>query len=351
MFTFVKKLFDFNQKEISRLQKKVDTINALEDEVRKLQDADFVSETNKLKEMIQSGKKTQSEILPWTYALVREAARRVLGERHYDVQLLAGIALHEGKIVEQKTGEGKTLSATTALYLNALTGKGAHLVTVNDYLARRDAGWMGKVFHFLGLKTAAMIAEQSFIYDNEFEDKEVHDWRLVHLKSVSRNEAYLADIVYGINSEFGFDYLRDNMASSPHDLVQRGFHFAVIDEADSVLIDEARTPHIISAPYEEDTSKYYKYAGIVKQLDPQKDYKIDEKSRTANLTEEGVKHIETILGMENIYEKDFDTLFHIEASLKAEALFKNNTLVLELNFFCKSATVTFQPLAKAVATI
>ncbi|OGK62255.1 preprotein translocase subunit SecA [Candidatus Roizmanbacteria bacterium RIFOXYB2_FULL_38_10] len=324
MFTFVKKLFDFNQKEISRLQKKVDTINALEDEVRKLQDADFVSETNKLKEMIQSGKKTQSEILPWTYALVREAARRVLGERHYDVQLLAGIALHEGKIVEQKTGEGKTLSATTALYLNALTGKGAHLVTVNDYLARRDAGWMGKVFHFLGLKTAAMIAEQSFIYDNEFEDKEVHDWRLVHLKSVSRNEAYLADIVYGINSEFGFDYLRDNMASSPHDLVQRGFHFAVIDEADSVLIDEARTPHIISAPYEEDTSKYYKYAGIVKQLDPQKDYKIDEKSRTANLTEEGVKHIETILGMENIYEKDFDTLFHIEASLKAEALFKNN---------------------------
>src|SRR3989339_946217 len=324
MFTFVKKLFDFNQKEISRLQKKVDTINGLEDEVRKLQDADFVSETNKLKEMIQSGKKTQSEILPWTYALVREAARRVLGERHYDVQLLAGIALHEGKIVEQKTGEGKTLSATTALYLNALTGKGAHLVTVNDYLARRDAGWMGKVFHFLGLKTAAMIAEQSFIYDNEFEDKEVHDWRLVHLKSVSRNEAYLADIVYGINSEFGFDYLRDNMASSPHDLVQRGFHFAVIDEADSVLIDEARTPHIISAPYEEDTSKYYKYAGIVKQLDPQKDYKIDEKSRTANLTEEGVKHIEKILGTSNIYEKDFDALFHIEASLKAETLFKNN---------------------------
>lgn len=186
--------------------------------------------------------------MPWSFALVRETARRILGERHYDVQLLAGIGLHEGKIIEQKTGEGKTLSATLALYLNALTDRGVHLVTVNDYLARRDAGWMGEVFHLLGLTTAAMIAEQSYIYDHEYEDKDSYDWRLSHLKSVSRKEAYQADIVYGINSEFGFDYLRDNMASSPHELVQRGFHFAVIDEADSVLIDEARTPHIISAP-------------------------------------------------------------------------------------------------------
>ena len=324
MFSFFKNLFDYSQKEVNRLQKKVAQINTLEDEVRVLKDEEFSKETAKLKKQIQSGEKKLDEVLPWSFALVRETARRILGERHYDVQLLAGIGLHEGKIIEQKTGEGKTLSATLALYLNALTDRGVHLVTVNDYLARRDAGWMGEVFHLLGLTTAAMIAEQSYIYDHEYEDKDSYDWRLSHLKSVSRKEAYQADIVYGINSEFGFDYLRDNMASSPHELVQRGFHFAVIDEADSVLIDEARTPHIISAPYEEDTSKYYEYAKIVKKLDPQTDFKIDEKSRTANLTEAGVLHIESLLGVTNIYEKDFDTLFHIEASLKAEALFKNN---------------------------
>ena len=324
MLSFIKNLFNFNQKEINRLQKKVEQINVLEDDARTLKNEDFKNETLKLKDQIHSGEKKLDDILPWAFALVREAARRILGERHYDVQLLAGIALHEGKIVEQKTGEGKTLSATLALYLNALTGRGVHLVTVNDYLARRDAGWMGSVFHLLGLSTAAMIAEQSYLYDQRYEDKESYDWRLSHLKSVSRKEAYQADIVYGINSEFGFDYLRDNMASSPHELVQRGFYFAVIDEADSVLIDEARTPHIISAPFDEDTSKYYEYAKIVKKLDPRTDYKIDEKSRTANLTEAGVLHIESILGVDNIYEQDFDTLFHIEASLKAETLFKNN---------------------------
>lgn len=323
MFQFFTKLFDYNQREINRLQKKVDQINALEDKARELSDDSFSKETAKLKEELANGK-SLDDILPWSFALVREAARRVLGERHYDVQLLAGIGLHEGKIIEQKTGEGKTLSATSALYLNALTGKGTHLVTVNDYLARRDAGWMGAVFHKLGLTTAAMIAEKSYIYDPEYEEKDAFDHRLAHLKPVSRKEAYEADIAYGINSEFGFDYLRDNMAGSPKELVQRGFNFAVIDEADSVLIDEARTPHIISAPFEEDTSKYYQYSATVKRLNPEKDYKIDEKSRTANLTEEGVKHIEQILGVSNIYEKDFDTLFHIEAALKAQALFKNN---------------------------
>ncbi len=322
MFGFFKKLFDYNQREIDRLDKKVQEINQLENTVRHLKDSDFVKETEKLKSQIQKGEKNLDEILPYSYALVREAARRVLGERHFDVQLLAGMALHEGKIVEQKTGEGKTLSATTALYLNALTGKGVHLVTVNDYLARRDCGWMGKVFHFLGLTTAAMIADRSFIYDSEYKDKEAQDWRLVNLKPVSRKEAYLADITYGINSEYGFDYLRDNMAQGAQDLVQRGFYYAIIDEADSVLIDEARTPHIISAPYEEDTSKYYQYAKIVKTLDSKTDYKIDEKSRTANLSEAGVKKIESILKVDNVYEKDFDTLFHIEAALKAEALFK-----------------------------
>ncbi len=322
MLKFIKKYFDFNEREINKIKKKVAEINALEDEVRKLKDEQFVKETEKLKKQIQSKEKTLDEILPYAYALVREASRRTLGQRHFDVQLIAGVALHEGKIAEQKTGEGKTLSATTALYLNALTGKGVHLVTVNDYLARRDAGWMGKVFHFLGLTTSAIISDQSFIYDAAYNDSEAADSRLANLKPIPRKEAYQADITYGINSEFGFDYLRDNGAHSPDQLVQRGFYYAIIDEADSVLIDEARTPHIISAPFGEDTSKYYRYATIVKQLDPKKDFVIDEKLRTSNLTEEGIRHIESLLGVDNVYEKDFESLFHIEAALKAETLFK-----------------------------
>lgn len=322
MFEFITKLFDYNQKQINRYKKIVVQINALEDEVRKLADADFPIKTDELRQQLKDGK-TLDDLLPYAFALVREAARRKLGERHFDVQLMAGIALHEGKISEQRTGEGKTLSATSALYLNALEGKGVHLVTVNDYLARRDAGWMGEVYDFLGLTSSAIISDKSYIYDRTFEDSEVQDSRLKHLKSCSRKVAYTADITYGINSEFGFDYLRDNMALNSEELVQRGFHFAIIDEADSVLIDEARTPHIISAPYDEDTSKYYTYAKIVKQLG-EGDYKIDEKSRTAHLTEQGVSHVESLLGVKNIYEKDFDTLFHVEAGLKAEALFKNN---------------------------
>lgn len=324
MFDFFKKLFDFNEKQIRRMQIQVDKINLLEDKARNMKDLDFKQETRRLQEEIRNDVTKSEELLPWSFAMVREAARRILKERHYDVQLIAGIALHEGKIAQQRTGEGKTLSATSALYLNALEGKGAHLVTVNDYLVRRDAGWMGAIFSFLGLTTSAIIADQSFIYDSDYLDKEAHDWRLAHLKPVSRKEAYLADITYGINSEFGFDYLRDNMAVSSDDLVQRGFQFAIIDEADSVLIDEARTPHIISAPFDEDTTKYFKYAQIVKNLIANEHYKIDEKSRTANLTEKGIVQIESFLGVSNIYEKDFDTLFHIEASLKAETLFKNN---------------------------
>ncbi len=324
MLDLFKKFFDYNERELTRLRKRVEETNLLEDRARKLADSDFPKETEKLKKSLQSGNKTLDEILPWSFALVREAGRRVLGQRHFDVQLIAGIALHEGKVAEQRTGEGKTLSATTALYLNALKGEGAHLVTVNDYLARIGTGWMGPIYHFLGLTTSAIIAEQSFLYDPAYVDKKAQDWRLANLRPISRREAYQADITYGINSEFGFDYLRDNMAINPQDLVQRGFNFAIIDEADSVLIDEARTPHIISAPYDEDTAKYYRYAQIVKRLDPKTDYVIDEKSRTANLTEEGVKKIESLSGVENIYEKDFDTLFHIEAALKAITLFKNN---------------------------
>jgi len=322
MLNFLTKFFNYNQREINRLKKKVDEINKLEDKTRDLKDEDFSQETKKLKELVQSGKKSLDGTLPWSYALVREAARRSLGQRHFDVQLIAGIALHEGRIAEQKTGEGKTLSAVLPLYLNALTGYGVHLVTVNDYLARRDCGWMGVIFDFLGLSVSSMISGKSFIYDRTYKDKEALDWRLSNLKPITRKEAYLADITYGINSEFGFDYLRDNMVSSTEELVQRGFHYAIIDEADSVLIDEARTPHIISAPYEEDTNKYYQYAQIVNRLEEKTDYIIDEKLRTANLTEEGVKKIEKIMGVTNIYEKDFDSLFHIEAALKAQTLFK-----------------------------
>lgn len=263
MLGFVKNLFDYNQKELNRIQKIVDQINALEDNARDLKDADFKKETEKLKKQVQNGEKSLDETLPWAFALVREASRRVLGLRHYDVQLIAGIALHEGKVAEQKTGEGKTLSATAPLYLNALMGRGAHLVTVNDYLARRDAGWMGQVYDFLGLTVSAMISEKSFIFDQEYFDDTASDYRLIHLRLLdSRKEAYQTDITYGINSEFGFDYLRDNMAKEPENVVQRDFYYSIIDEVDSVLIDEARTPHIISAAIEQDISKYYDYAKL-----------------------------------------------------------------------------------------
>ena len=324
MFNFLKKLFDYNEKEIRRIKKIVEQINSLEDKARVLKDEDFPKETERLKEEVLEKGRSLDQILPWAFALVREAARRVLGQRHFDVQLMAGVALHEGKIAEQKTGEGKTLSATTALYLNALTGKPVHLVTVNDYLARRDCGWMGGVFYFLGLKTAAIIPEKSFIFDPNFTDSSALDWRLKHLRPIGRKEAYLSDIVYGVNSEFGFDYLRDNMAMDVNDVVQRGFYYAIIDEADSVLIDEARTPHIISAPYEEDVSRYYQFAKIVESLEEKKDYLVDEKLKTANLTEAGILKVEKMLGIENIYEKDYDTLFHIEAALKAKTLFKKD---------------------------
>ena len=324
MFNIFKSFFDYNQREVNRLTEKVIEINQLEDKTRDLKDGDFIKETKKLQKIIQADESKVEENLAWAFALAREASRRTLGQRHFDVQLIASIALHEGKITEQKTGEGKTLSSVPALYLNALSGKGAHLVTVNDYLARRDAGWMGTVFNFLGLTTAAMISDKSFLFDLKYTDKDALDWRLSHLRLVSRKEAYRADITYGINSEFGFDYLRDNMASNPDDAVQRNYNYAIIDEADSVLIDEARTPHIISAPNEEDTSKYYLYPKIINQLIEKSDYVIDEKLRTANLTDAGIKKVESILNVANIYEKDFDTLFHIEAALKANALFKKD---------------------------
>ncbi len=320
MIPFLSKFLDLNEREIKKLLPIVTEINSLEEKIEKLSDEEIKAKSSELKEKLSHGL-TLDELLPEAYALVREVARRTIGERHFDVQLIAAIVLHQGKVAEQKTGEGKTLSASPALYLNSLTGRGVHLVTVNDYLARRDAGWMGPIYHALGVSCSAIIADQSFIYDPDFEDKTAQDWRLKNLRPISRKEAYRADITYGINSEYGFDYLRDNMVSDIGQIVQRDYNFAIVDEVDSVLVDEARTPHIISAPQEEATSKYYEYAKIIERLTATMDFTIDEKLRTASLTEHGIAKVEKMLGVENLYEKDFATIHHIEAALKAKTLF------------------------------
>lgn len=321
MLNFIGKFFDSNEKEINKLKPIVAEINLFEEKFKKLKDKDFPAKTKEFKERVLSGESLDI-LLPETFALVREASRRSIGQRHYDVQLMAAITLASGKIAEQKTGEGKTLSSIPALYLHSLTGKGVHLVTVNDYLARRDAGWMGPVFNFLGVTVSSIINDASFIFDSSFVNKDVQDVRLSHLKPITRKEAYKTDITYGINSEFGFDYLRDNMAQDIEETVQRGYYYAVVDEVDSVLIDEARTPHIISAPDEAPTQKYYEYASLVDKLNSDIDYKVDEKLRTAHLTDHGIGKIEKLFGINNIYEKDFNTVYHLEAALKARTLFR-----------------------------
>ncbi len=319
-FSIFGKLFDSNKKELDKLTDIVSEINGWEEKTAKLKDSDFKKKTETFRDRLKDGESLDL-LLPEAFALVREAAKRTIHQRHHDVQLMAATVLANGKIVEQKTGEGKTLSAVPALYLHSLTGKNVHLVTVNDYLARRDAGWMGSVFNLLGITVSAIINEQSFLFDLKHTEQ-ADDFRLTHLKPISRKEAYQADIVYGINSEFGFDYLRDNMATSIGDTVQRGYYFAIVDEVDSVLVDEARTPHIISAPQDAPSQKYYEYAKIVDKLAPDSDYKIDEKLRTAHLTDHGIAKIEKLYGVANIYEKDFDTVYHLEAALKARTLFQ-----------------------------
>jgi len=321
MFKFLSKFLDANEKELMRLQPVVDRIISLEAQTAKLKPDQFKEKTAQFRERLSSGE-TLDDILPETFALVREASKRTIGEKHYPVQLIAALTLHRGAVAEQKTGEGKTLSAIPALYLNALTGRGVHLVTVNDYLARRDAGWMGPIFHLLGLSTSAIIHDQSFVYDPDFTDNSATDWRLRNLKQISRKDAYKADITYGINSEFGFDYLRDNMVSDISQMSQRGFHYAVVDEVDSVLIDEARTPHIISAPDTEPTSKYYEYAKVVDRVISEPEtFIVDEKMHTAHFTEKGIEKVEKLLGVDNLYEKDFEVVHQMEASLKAKTLF------------------------------
>ncbi len=321
MLPILQRFFNANDKELKKYHPTILEINALEKEIQKLKEKDFPKKTNELRERLKSGESLDA-ILPEGFALVREAARKTIGQRHFDVQLMAAIAVAHGKIAEQKTGEGKTLSAVPALYVNSLTGKSVHLVTVNDYLARRDAGWMGPIFYLLGLRVSSIINDQSFLFDPNYTGTNVDiDFRLSHLRPVSRKEAYGADIIYGINSEFGFDYLRDNMATNMNDMVQKGHFYAVVDEVDSVLIDEARTPHIISAPESEPSQKYYEYATLVEKLTSDTDYKIDEKLHTAHLTDHGIAKVEKLYGISNIYEKDFDTVYHLEAALKARTLF------------------------------
>ena len=318
-------LGDPNEREIKRSRLIVEQINALEIDIAKLSDTQLKAQTSKLKADLAKGS-SLDDILPEAFATVREASRRVNNMRHFDVQLIGGLMLHRGQIAEMRTGEGKTLMATLPLYLNSLTGDGVHLVTVNDYLTRIGAGWMAPVYHFLGLSTGIIVPDASFgvagfMYDPDFSDPEAKDSRLEHLRPVSRREAYAADITYGTNNEFGFDYLRDNMVDSLDRMVQRKLNFAIVDEADSILIDEARTPLIISAPADEATDQYLRFAQIAKNLKPEEHYLIDEKLKAVSLTDDGVVEIERILGVDNVYEAGrIEDVHHIEQSLRAEAM-------------------------------
>lgn len=331
MFKFFSRLFDDNRKTLDKYRILVEQINTFEPSIKKLSDSKLAAQTKKFKKAIEEGRaagKTDEaildEVLPEVFATVRETSRRVLGLRHFDVQLLAGIALHKSNITEQKTGEGKTLTVTAPIYLNALLGKGVHLVTVNDYLAELGAGWMGQIYHFLGLSTSVIVHDKSSLFNPEYDSEVRGDERLEHFQSISRQQAYNADITYGTNNEFGFDYLRDNMVQSIEMMVQRpdsGHHYAIVDEADSILIDEARTPLIISMPDTEPTKKYYDYARMVLSLEKNSDYTMDEKARTVTLTDLGVKRIEQKLGVGNLYEESFETIHHVESALKSKTLF------------------------------
>jgi preprotein translocase subunit SecA len=321
MLNIFASFLDANKRTLNELSKIVTQINILESKIKKLTDLQLKNKSAELKKRYQKGE-SLDQMLTEAFALVREASHRTLGMRHFDVQLMGGVALHQGKIAEQKTGEGKTLTAVLAVYLNAIAGKGVHVVTVNDYLARRDAGWNGPIYDALGVSVAVIIHQQAFLFDAKYNNKDVSDKRLKRLKPVSRKEAYAADITYGTNNEFGFDYLRDNMAMSLENKVQRGHYFAIVDEVDSILIDEARTPLIISSPAQEPTQKYLKFKQIIDKLSPETDYVIDEKQRTSHLTDHGIIKVEKMLGVDNLFEKDFSALHHLEEALKARALFQ-----------------------------
>jgi preprotein translocase subunit SecA len=347
------KVFGDPQKKIlRRLNKKVDEINQLSNKYKEMSDKELAGQTEILKARLQrstnavgddkskivalaksrpkSIKKlvsrpvTLNDILPDAFALVREVSDRVLKMRHFDVQLIGGIVLHEGNVAEMKTGEGKTLVATLPVYLNALEGKGVHVVTVNDYLAQRDTGWMGQIYHFLGLSVGTIINDASFVYDPTYDNTNHTDPRMRKLRMVTRKEAYVADVTYGTNNEFGFDYLRDNMVNEVELLRQRDLNFAIVDEVDSILIDEARTPLIISAPAAENPESYYQFARVAAKLVPE-DYTLDEKRRSVALTDEGVEKIERMLGIKNLYSPEhIRAVYHMDQALRAQTLFRRD---------------------------
>ena len=352
---------DPEKRELKRMEKIVQGINKLEPKYQAMSDDELKDQTNLLKKQLlelrkkadaktalekqklekessKKAKKTSAktidtkkaedkildQLLPDAFALVREATFRILGMRHFDVQMIGGIALHEGNVAEMKTGEGKTLVALLPSYLNALTERGVHVVTVNDYLAQRDAGWNAPVFHFLGLSVGVIIADASFLYDPEYINEEHADERMQHLKPCTRKQAYAADVTYGTNNEFGFDYLRDNMVNEVDFLRQRELNFAIVDEVDSILIDEARTPLIISAPAGDNPDSYYQFAKVVSKLTPE-DYVLDEKHKSVTLTDQGIEKVQRLLGIDNLYSAENSRLvYHLDQALRAQIVFNRD---------------------------
>ncbi len=313
------RFFDSNEGELRRLRRVAERVNAHEEATKALSDDELRRRTELFRERLAKGE-TLDDVLPEAFAAVREAARRTLGQRPFDVQLLGGMALHKGHVAEMKTGEGKTLVASLALYLNALEGKGAHLVTTNDYLAKTGAGWMAPIYHSLGMSVAYIAHEKSAVYDPAVV-LEALDPRHQHWRDVTRRDAYLADITYGQNSEFGFDYLRDNMIDDLQNVVQRELNYAIVDEADSILIDEARTPLIISSPAEDSSELYYRFATVAAKLNAGADYIIEEKHRAATLTEDGIAKAERLLNIPNMYEGDVTAVHYLDNAVKAQALY------------------------------
>ena len=315
---------DPQAKILKKLEKRVGAINALADTYKKMSDADLKKQTDVLKKRLGKKGVALDDILPEAFAVAREAAERTLEMRPFDVQLIGGMALHDGNVAEMKTGEGKTLVATLPSYLNALEGKGVHIVTVNDYLAQRDAGWNGEMFDFLGMSVGVIINDASFVYDKDYTNEQHTDPRMQKLRPVTRKEAYAADVTYGTNNEFGFDYLRDNMVNDVELLRQRELNFAIVDEVDSILIDEARTPLIISAPAAENPESYYTFAKIAAKLTDE-DYTLEEKRRQVALTDVGVEKVQKMLGIKNLYTPDYvRSIYHMDQALRAQTIFKRD---------------------------
>ena len=323
--SFLQKMFgDPNAREIKKADARVVRINELEDSIKKLSDKQLRDKTAEFRKRLE--KKTKlDDLLEEAFAVVREASRRTINMRHFDVQLVGGIVLHEGKIAEMRTGEGKTLVATLPLYLNALESKGAHLVTVNEFLARLGAGWNGPLYHSLGMSVGVVVPQGAFVYDPEYTDDSHYDERLRHLRPVEKPEAYSADITYGTNNEFGFDYLRDNMVQDVAQCAQRGLHYAIVDEVDSILIDEARTPLIIRQPSQKSSERYYQFADIARGLKLAADYELDEKAKSVSITDEGIRKVERKVGVDNLYDpQHIESIHLLEQSLKAKALFQKD---------------------------